>query len=260
MFLTARRFLYQQVYFHRTVRAIDLDLRRGLRAVDPGDLRRRLAGRAPGRLRRPRRVRPAPPGGPLGARRGRRSGDGATRAGRRDASRRRSPTTWRAILLRRPTGAPRPRSAPSTRRASGPTSRIAALGAARARAGRDRPRRSSTPGRPTRPPAMRLLALEGRDGGRRRSRRPGARVGCPPTRSSRRRYRRRDRGALDGPTSGLRAVARLDATPRRRWPVRDGRTSSGSIRAISAARQLHALGDVRVDPELAASRSGLNSP
>ena len=26
MFLTARRFLYQQVYFHRTVRAIDLDL------------------------------------------------------------------------------------------------------------------------------------------------------------------------------------------------------------------------------------------
>ena len=27
MFLTARRFMYQQVYFHRTVRAIDLDLR-----------------------------------------------------------------------------------------------------------------------------------------------------------------------------------------------------------------------------------------
>jgi uncharacterized protein len=27
MFLTARRFIYQQVYFHRTVRAIDLDLR-----------------------------------------------------------------------------------------------------------------------------------------------------------------------------------------------------------------------------------------
>jgi hypothetical protein len=26
MFLTARRFMYQQVYFHRTVRAIDLDL------------------------------------------------------------------------------------------------------------------------------------------------------------------------------------------------------------------------------------------
>src|SRR4029077_1261937 len=26
MFLTARLFLYQQVYFHRTVRAIDLDL------------------------------------------------------------------------------------------------------------------------------------------------------------------------------------------------------------------------------------------
>ena len=26
MFLTSRRFMYQQVYFHRTVRAIDLDL------------------------------------------------------------------------------------------------------------------------------------------------------------------------------------------------------------------------------------------
>src|SRR4029079_17346447 len=26
MFLTSRRFIYQQVYFHRTVRAIDLDL------------------------------------------------------------------------------------------------------------------------------------------------------------------------------------------------------------------------------------------
>ncbi len=74
MFLTARRFMYQQVYFHRTVRAIDLDLARGLRAVDPGDLRRRLAGRAAGRLRRPRRVRPAPPGGALGTRRGRGGG------------------------------------------------------------------------------------------------------------------------------------------------------------------------------------------
>ena len=36
MFLTARRFMYQQVYFHRTVRAIDLDLADGLRAVGPG--------------------------------------------------------------------------------------------------------------------------------------------------------------------------------------------------------------------------------
>ena len=45
MFLTARRFMYQQVYFHRTVRAIDLDLARRLRTVGPGDLRGRVAGR-----------------------------------------------------------------------------------------------------------------------------------------------------------------------------------------------------------------------
>ena len=71
MFLTARRFMYQQVYFHRTVRAIDLDLAEvfgpSIRAIfgddSPAD---RLA-----RLRRPRRVRAPPPGGPLGARRGR---------------------------------------------------------------------------------------------------------------------------------------------------------------------------------------------
>ena len=71
MFLTARSFMYQQVYFHRTVRAIDLDLadvfgpsvRAIFGAESPAD---RLAG-----LRRPRRVRPAPPGRPLGSRRGR---------------------------------------------------------------------------------------------------------------------------------------------------------------------------------------------
>ena len=46
MFLTARLFLYQQVYFHRTVRAIDLDLAEvfgpSIRAIF-GD---RVAGRA----------------------------------------------------------------------------------------------------------------------------------------------------------------------------------------------------------------------
>ena len=44
--------------------------RRGVRAVDPGDLRRGLARRPAGGLRRPRRVRAAPPGRPLGAWRG----------------------------------------------------------------------------------------------------------------------------------------------------------------------------------------------
>ena len=50
MFLTARRFMYQQVYFHRTVRAIDLDLARGLRASRSGRssaTARRPSGSAP---------------------------------------------------------------------------------------------------------------------------------------------------------------------------------------------------------------------
>ncbi len=53
--------------------------RGGLRPVDPVHLRRGLAGRPAGRLRRPRRVRPPPSGGPLGARRGPRRSPGARR-------------------------------------------------------------------------------------------------------------------------------------------------------------------------------------
>ena len=68
MFLTARRFMYQQVYFHRTVRAIDLDLAEVFGPSVRAHLRRRLPGRPAGRLRRPRRVRAAPPGGALGPR------------------------------------------------------------------------------------------------------------------------------------------------------------------------------------------------
>ena len=88
MFLTARLFLYQQVYFHRTVRAIDLDLAEvfgpSIRAIF-GDA---LAGRGAGRLRGPRRVRAPPPGRALGARRGgrratRTPGDGRVTPGRR---------------------------------------------------------------------------------------------------------------------------------------------------------------------------------
>ena len=79
MFLTSRRFMYQQVYFHRTVRAIDLDLAEvfgpSIRSIfgeaSPADQLRRL--------RRPRRVRPPPSGGPLGARRGPRRTPGAGR-------------------------------------------------------------------------------------------------------------------------------------------------------------------------------------
>ena len=72
MFLTARQFMYQQVYFHRTVRAIDLDLAE----VFGASIRAIFGDGSPAddlsALRRPRRVRPAPPGRPLGARRGRR--------------------------------------------------------------------------------------------------------------------------------------------------------------------------------------------
>ena len=84
MFLTARSFMYQQVYFHRTVRAIDLDLAEvfgpSVRAIfgaeSPAD---RLTG-----IRRPRRVRPAPPGRPLGPRRGHPAARGCRRhSGRR---------------------------------------------------------------------------------------------------------------------------------------------------------------------------------
>ena len=98
-FLTARLFMYQQVYFHRTVRAIDLDLAEvfgpSIRAMF-GD---GLAGRAARRLRRPRRVRAHPPGGALGPWRVRdraspSPGDGPVTPAVADG--------WRAILLRQP--------------------------------------------------------------------------------------------------------------------------------------------------------------
>ena len=114
MFLTSRRFMYQQVYFHRTVRAIDLDLGEvfgpSIRAIfgegSPAD---RLAAYADldeyGLLHQAARWA-----------RGEAIAD-AARAGRRDGDARTSPTAWRAILLRRPTLArPRRRSGPSTSR------------------------------------------------------------------------------------------------------------------------------------------------
>ena len=68
MFLTARLFMYQQVYFHRTVRAIDLDLGEVFAASIRALFGRRIAGRFAVPLCRSRRVRAAPPGGALGAR------------------------------------------------------------------------------------------------------------------------------------------------------------------------------------------------
>ena len=99
MFLTARFFMYRQVYFHRTVRAIDLDLGDVFADSVRGDRGRRLPGRRARDVRRPRRVRAAAPGGALGARRIA-VGDAAT--GRWNGAPRRWATGWRAILLRRP--------------------------------------------------------------------------------------------------------------------------------------------------------------
>ncbi len=99
MFLTSRRFIYQQVYFHRTVRAIDLDLDEvfgpSIRAIfgdgSPSD---QLAAYADldeygllhqaARWARGEAVAAAPA-----------AGDGTVTASIADA--------WRAILLRRPT-------------------------------------------------------------------------------------------------------------------------------------------------------------
>jgi HD superfamily phosphohydrolase len=98
MFLTARLFLYQQVYFHRTVRAIDLDLaevfRPSIEAIfGEGSPVDRLAAYADldeyallhqaARWARGESVAPAP-----------RDGDGQVTPAVADA--------WRAILLRRP--------------------------------------------------------------------------------------------------------------------------------------------------------------
>ena len=183
MFLTARLFMYQQVYFHRTVRAIDLDLAEvfgpSIRAIfgdgSPAD------GWPPTPTSTSTRCSTRPPAG---------------RAARRVAERARRPATGRVTpavadgLAGDPAapaarGAPRRRSAPSTRRAPGP--RRSSRRSARPSPGASRstsPR--STPDRPTRPSADALLAIETRDGRRpsvsrgaaRRSRRTGSSPGA----------------------------------------------------------------------------------
>ena len=160
MFLTARLFMYQQVYFHRTVRAIDLDLAEVFGPSDPGDVRRRLAGRRAGRLRRPRRVRAAPPGGALGAGRGGRRatptpGDGRDRRAIADG--------WRAILLRRPRWRSEAEVRAEYERGAFPAALVAALGAAEP--GRVAIDLATVDARPAEATATdSLLAVEGRDG------------------------------------------------------------------------------------------------
>ena len=92
---------------------------RGLWRLGSGDLRRRIAGRAPGGLCGPRRVRVAPPGRPLGTRRGRRrTGRGTTPGDHHVPAA--VADTWRASCCAAQAGGPRRRSEPSTRRATSP--------------------------------------------------------------------------------------------------------------------------------------------
>ena len=161
MFLTSRRFMYQQVYFHRTVRAIDLDLGEvfgpSIRAIfgegSPAD---ELGG-----VRRSRRVRAPPPGGSLGTRR--RAGGRADRRGRhRDTCDRAMPGGRSCSASRH--GDRRPRSEPSTRRAGGP--RRSWRASASPEPGRVAIDLAEVDARPADAAATDgLLALETRDGG-----------------------------------------------------------------------------------------------
>ena len=163
MFLTARRFMYQQVYFHRTVRAIDLDLAEvfgpSIRAIfgdgSPAD---RLAAYADldeyallhQAARWARGVDVVADDAAAGARRRARPRAIA------DALAGDPPPP--ADLARRGRGPRRVRGRRPARRARRDTRR--------AGPGPDRRStwRSSTPGPPTPAPTDRLLALEGRDG------------------------------------------------------------------------------------------------
>ena len=159
MFLTSRRFMYQQVYFHRTVRAIDLDLAEvfgpSVRAIfGDGSPAERLGAYADldeyGLLHQAARWargealsdRPTP-------------GDGTVSSGVGDA--------WRSILLRRPTWRAEAEFRAEYDAGGRPDERIAALG---------RPERghvaidlAEVDARPADAAlADSVLAIEGRDG------------------------------------------------------------------------------------------------
>jgi HD superfamily phosphohydrolase len=188
MFLTARRFMYQQVYFHRTVRAIDLDLAdvfgRSVRAIfgdaspaerlaayadlDEYALLHQAARWARGvDLVGPAAAPPAP-------------GDGRVAADLADR--------WRAILLRRPTWRAEAEVRAEYEAGESPDSLIATLG--EAEPGHVAIDLAIVDARPADAGAAdRLLALEGRDG------RPGslaaALASIPAYWLIGRRYRRR---------------------------------------------------------------------
>ncbi len=163
MFLSARRFMYQQVYFHRTVRAIDLDLAEvfgpSVRAIfgdgSPAD---RLAAYADldeyalvhqaARWARGLDVAEAGGGDPE-------PGDGRIRPELAEA--------WRAILLRQPTWRSEAEVRAEYEAGSRPEAVIASLG--EAEPGRVAIDLAVVDARPADATATdRLLALEGRDG------------------------------------------------------------------------------------------------
>ena len=223
MFLTSRRFIYQQVYFHRTVRAIDLDLAEvfapSIRAIfgdgSPAD---RLADYADldeyGLLHQAARwargealaARPAP-------------GDGTVTGDVAEA--------WRAILLRRPTWRSEAEVRAEYEPGGRPEALVASLGVAGGRTRRDRPCRGRRPpgrrGR-DRQPAGDRDARRRADVARRRARLDPGLLAHRPTVSAALRQAGRPGsprydaglGAAFGDLAGL-----------------GGRTSSGSTRAIS---------------------------
>ena len=137
MFLTARLFLYQQVYFHRTVRAIDLDLAEvfgpSIRAIF-GD---GVAGRArwlPTPTSTSTRCSTGPRGGPAArsvADAPAEPGDGRVTPAVADA--------WRAILLRQPRWRAEAEVRVEYEAGARPDALIASLGSGRAGPRRDRP-------------------------------------------------------------------------------------------------------------------------
>ncbi len=162
MFLSARRFMYQQVYFHRTVRAIDLDLAEvfgpSVRAIfgdgSPAD---RLAAYADldeyallhQAARWARGVDVVEPGSPP------RAGDGQVTAGVASA--------WRAILLRQPTWRSEAEVRAEYEAGARPDDLIETLGSAEP--GRVAIDLAVVDARPADATATdRLLGLEGRDG------------------------------------------------------------------------------------------------
>ena len=246
--------MYQQVYFHRTVRAIDLDLAEvfgpSIRAIfGDGSPAERLADYAD--LDEYALLHQAARWARGERRRGQPGGPGTARS-RRD---RRRPGGRSSCASR--AGAPRPRSAPSTSRrpARGRWSPSSGAGAGH---GRDRPRHRRCAAR-GRAATDRLLGVRG---SRRRSRiRRSARrsAGCRPSRSS--------GGATAALSERLAARSGSGRAGRRvRRPALAaawsafGRTSSGSIRAICAARQPHPLDDRRGRSANVAVSSGLNRP